>query len=78
MRPKERRDSGQSDCFKIRLHQIVDMGPSAILRFVHAQGRRGFRSVHESRWTANAACRNLDGSSTYSTIRKSPFQFCSM
>jgi hypothetical protein len=26
MRPKERRDSGQSDLFKARLGQIVDMG----------------------------------------------------
>jgi hypothetical protein len=26
MRPKERRDSGQSDLFKARLDQIVDMG----------------------------------------------------
>ena len=26
MRPKERRDSGQSDFFKARLDQIVDMG----------------------------------------------------
>jgi len=26
MRPKERRDSGQSDRFKARLDQIVDMG----------------------------------------------------
>ncbi|HEX9167363.1 MAG TPA: IS5 family transposase [Roseiarcus sp.] len=26
MRPKERRDSGQNDLFKARLHQIVDMG----------------------------------------------------
>jgi hypothetical protein len=27
MRPKERRDSGQSNLFKARLDQIVDMGP---------------------------------------------------
>ena len=26
MRPKERRDSGQSDFFRARLDQIVDMG----------------------------------------------------
>jgi IS5 family transposase len=26
MRPKERRDSGQSDLFRARLDQIVDMG----------------------------------------------------
>ena len=33
MRPKERRDSGQNDCFKARLDQIIDMD--------HALAKRG-------------------------------------
>jgi hypothetical protein len=56
MRPKERRDSGQSDLFKARLDQIVDMGhPLAKLaatidwRFRRSGSGRSIRTSRASR-----------------------------
>lgn len=79
MRPRERRDSGQSDLFKARLDQIVDlddplptrlMAGLAILNHMHDLSDDALRE----RWIENPYCQMTARHRTYQTRAAQPLR----